>query len=265
MPHFSTRALGKLVGAGLGLAAAGPYGAAAGVLIGHAVDAGWLRWRAREGVRVADPRLPRIEFLFLWLGHLAKADGRVSEGDIAAAEQLMERLQLDEDGRSAAIRAFQRGRTRAPDIVDEVATYRRRAAPANEELADMLRALADFARRDGPMAPAERGVVERLGAGFGFSRDRVAELIAMRSTPSAVSPSLDHCYRVLGLQPTVSDDELTRAWRRLLAQNHPDKLQGQGADGAALKAAEARTRELRAAYERIVAARSCGGRASSAS
>jgi DnaJ-domain-containing protein 1 len=41
-----------------------------------------------------------------------------------------------------------------------------------------------------------------------------------------------------------------------LAQHHPDKLQGQGADATALKRADVRTRELRAAYERIVAARS---------
>jgi DnaJ-domain-containing protein 1 len=42
----------------------------------------------------------------------------------------------------------------------------------------------------------------------------------------------------------------------LLAQHHPDKLQGQGADAAALRRADTRTRELRAAYERIIAARS---------
>ncbi|GMU44132.1 MAG: TerB family tellurite resistance protein [Xanthomonadales bacterium] len=249
-----SRALGKLVGGGLGLAVAGPYGAAAGLLLGHALDAGWLRWRPQEGLRVADPRLPRIEFLFLWLGHLAKADGRVSEGEVAAAEQLMQRLKLDAGARQAAIRAFQRGRQQALDVADEVAAFRRRASPTPDELADMLRAFADFARRDGPMAPAERGLVERLGAGLGFGRERVAELIAARAA-GMTAPALEDCYRALGLTPGASDDELTRAWRRLLAQNHPDKLQGQGADAAALRAAEARTRELRSAYERIVAAR----------
>lgn len=246
-------ALGKLIGGGLGLAVAGPFGAAAGLLLGHALDAGWLRWRPQEGLRAADPRLPRIEFLFLWLGHLAKADGRVSEGEVAAAEQLMQRLQLDADARQAAIRAFQRGRQQALDVAAEVAAFRQRAQPGPDELADMLRAFADFARRDGPMAPAERGLVERLGAGLGFGRERVVELMAAGAGEAPVA--LEDCYRALGLEPGVSDDELTRAWRRLLAQNHPDKLQGRGADAAALKAAEARTRELRGAYERILAAR----------
>lgn len=253
-----TRVLGKLLGGGLGFAAGGPYGAVAGLALGHALDAGWMRWRWREGVRAVDPRLPRVEFLFLWLGHLAKADGRVSEGEVAAAEDLMQRLQLDAGGRQAAIRAFQRGRQQALDIVGEVAAFRRRVGPTHEDLTDMLRALADFARRDGPMVPAERGVVERLGAAFGFSRERVAELMTARAVEAA-GPTLEESYRALGLQPGVSDGELTRAWRRLLAQHHPDKLQGQGADAAALKAAEARTRELRAAYERIVAARARTG------
>ena len=91
---------------------------------------------------------------------------------------------------------------------------------------------------------------DRVGADL---QKRVRQ-IAERAVGPAPLP-LDDCYRMLGLAPSVSDDELTRAWRRLLAQHHPDKLQGQGADEAALKAADARTRELRAAYERIVAAR----------
>lgn len=248
------KTLGKLIGGGLGLAAGGPYGAVAGLALGHAIDAGWLRWRGADGVRVVDPRSARVEFLFLWLGHLAKADGRVSEGDVAAAEQLMQRLQLDEAGRAGAIRAFQRGRAGRLDIVGEVSAFRRVASPQPQELADMLRALADYARNDGRMTPAERGVIERLGSAFGMSREAVAAQIAERAGGPAPLP-LDDCYRMLGLAPSVSDHELTRTWRRLLAQHHPDKLQGQGADEAALKAADVRTRELRAAYERIVAAR----------
>lgn len=249
------KVLGKLLGGGLGLAAGGVYGAVAGLFLGHAVDAGWLRWRPAEGVRVIDPRIARVEFLFLWMGHLAKADGRVSEGEVAAAERLMQRLKLDAEGRELAVRAFQRGRNQALDVVGEVARFRQVVNPSREDLGEMLRSLADFARNDGHMTPAERGLIERLGSAFGFNRESVNERIAERAN-GVVEPSLSQCYATLGLPANVSDAELTRAWRRLLAQHHPDKLQGQGADAEALKRADARTRELRAAYERIVAARS---------
>lgn len=246
--------LGKLIGGGLGFATGGPVGAAAGLALGHALDAGWLRWRPHEGLTRVDPRMVRVEFLFLWLGHLAKADGRVNEGEVAAAERLMTRLGLDQDGRQMAVTAFQRGRNQPLDVNVEVSRFRAQVQIPGDELSDMLRSLADFARKDGPMTPAERGVIERLGAAFGLAREAVSDRIADRSN-DATLPGLDSCYRLLGLRQDVSDEDLTRAWRRLLTQHHPDKLQGQGADASALKAAEKRTRELRAAYERILTAR----------
>ena len=250
--------IGKLIGAGLGFAAGGPIGAVGGLALGHALDAGWLRWRPQEGLIRIDPRMARIEFLFLWLGHLAKADGRVSEGEVEAAERLMTRLGLDRNGRESAVAAFQRGRHEPLDAEVEVRRFRGQVQVPDDELSDMLRSLADFARKDGPMTPAERGLIERLGAAFGLSREAVTDRIADRSN-DATLPSLDSCYRLLGLKANVSDEELTRAWRRLLTQHHPDKLQGQGADAAALKAAEKRTRELRAAYQRILTARGKSG------
>ncbi len=255
MAKSSLNVLGKLLGGGLGFAAGGAYGALAGLTLGHAIDAGWMRWRPAEGVRVLDPRSARVEFLFLWMGHLAKADGRVSEGEVVAAERLMQRLQLDARGRKMAVRAFQRGRNQALNVVDEVRRFRQLLNPSREELGEMLRSLADFARNDGPMTPAERGLIERLGSAFGFNRESVNDQTAEHGHGTA-EPTLAQCYATLGLDPNVGDAELTRAWRRLLARHHPDKLQGRGADAAALKRADARTRELRAAYERIVAARS---------
>jgi len=252
---LSLKVIGKLLGGGLGFAAGGAYGALAGLTLGHAIDTGWLRWRPADGVRVIDPRSARVEFLFLWMGHLAKADGRVSEGEVVAAERLMQRLQLDARGREMAVRAFQRGRQQALDVVGEVRRFRQLINPTRDELGEMLRSLADFARNDGSMTPAERGLIERLGSAFGFNRESVTDQIAERAVGSA-EPTLAQCYAALGLSAQVSDADLTRAWRRLLAQHHPDKLQGQGADADALKRADARTRELRAAYERIVAARS---------
>jgi DnaJ like chaperone protein len=251
---LDARIWGKLIGGGLGLAVGGPLGAASGLLLGHAVDRGWMRWRPADGVVAVDPRLARVEFLFLWLGHLAKADGRVSENDVAAAERLMQRMGLDEPGRREAVRAFQRGRGSALDATAELARFRRGGQPGSAELLDMLRALADFARKDGPMTLAERGVLERLGHAMGLSGEQLADQIAERQRPAG-ELGLAQCYALLGVSASASDDELRRAWRRLLALNHPDKKQGQGADAAQLRAAEARTRDLRSAYERVMAAR----------
>ena len=54
-------------------------------------------------------------------------------------------------------------------------------------------------------------------------------------------------YRVLGLDSDASDAEVDLARRRLLAQSHPDRAR----DADARVAAERRTREINAAYDRI--------------
>ena len=56
-------------------------------------------------------------------------------------------------------------------------------------------------------------------------------------------------YRVLGLTYEATDAEVDLAYRRLIAQYHPDRLSGAASE---LKQhAEARAREINAAYDRI--------------
>ncbi|QDH71070.1 J domain-containing protein [Marilutibacter alkalisoli] len=56
-------------------------------------------------------------------------------------------------------------------------------------------------------------------------------------------------YAALGLDERASDDEVDRAYRRLIAQYHPDRLEGAAPE--LRQQAEARARELNAAYDRI--------------
>ena len=53
----------------------------------------------------------------------------------------------------------------------------------------------------------------------------------------------------------LSDAELKKAYRRLMSQNHPDKLAGKGLPESMREVAQARTSEIGNAYERIKKAR----------
>ena len=59
----------------------------------------------------------------------------------------------------------------------------------------------------------------------------------------------DNPYRVFGLDREASDAEIELAYRRLISQYHPDRLQGAAPE--LRQQAEARARELNAAYDRI--------------
>ena len=59
----------------------------------------------------------------------------------------------------------------------------------------------------------------------------------------------DNPYRVLGLTEEASDAEIDLAWRRLIAQYHPDKLNGVADE--LRRQAGIRARAINAAYDRI--------------
>jgi hypothetical protein len=75
---------------------------------------------------------------------------------------------------------------------------------------------------------------------------------------SAVSSngSLD-CYKVLGVLPDASADEMRRAYYKKLMQYHPDRVETLGSELKQL--AETRTKELNRAYEIAREARRCYG------
>lgn len=60
-------------------------------------------------------------------------------------------------------------------------------------------------------------------------------------------------YRVLGVNDEASDAEVDQAYRRLIAQYHPDRLSGAAPELRAQ--AEKKAREINAAYDQIKARR----------
>ena len=79
-----------------------------------------------------------------------------------------------------------------------------------------------------------------------------------RQWPEQQAPRCDkvaQAYEVLGVASTASDAEVTKAYRRLMNQNHPDKLVARGLPESMMKVAEEKTRQVRAAYELLREAR----------
>jgi len=62
-------------------------------------------------------------------------------------------------------------------------------------------------------------------------------------------------YKVLGVDPTASDDEIKKAYRKLARKYHPDKY----ADSDLKELAEEKMKEVNYAYEQIQQMRSGGG------
>jgi DnaJ like chaperone protein len=102
----------------------------------------------------------------------------------------------------------------------------------------------------------------RMARGLGLADTEVARLEALlRAATGTAGPAeasgtrLADAYAALGVEPSASDAQLKRAYRRLMSENHPDKLAGRGLPESMREIAEQRTQEITAAYRVITEAR----------
>ncbi len=264
--------LGKVFGGTFGFMLGGPLGALLGAAIGHQFD------RGMEGVaffpRLEPGRQQRIQMAFFTaafsvMGHLAKADGRVTEAEIDLARRIMDRMDLSKEMRETAIRLFREGKS--PDFsldaaLDQLCREVGRRSPL---LRLFLEILLQAAYADGSLHPAEERLLLQICQRLGFSRFEFQALRAFmeaqlhfsqaryqyRQAPPRHTPTLADAYAVLGVRPQASDAEITKAYRRLISQHHPDKLVAKGLPEEMVKLATEKTQQIRKAYEIIQAHR----------
>jgi DnaJ like chaperone protein len=198
------------------------------------------------------------------MGALCKADSVVTRDEIQVAESLFDRLHLSGEQREAAKAAFNRGKTSAFDLDAEVDKLGR-AGPGRGPLFRLFLQVQCMAiAADGNVHPAEHAMLVRVARRLGLTERDVAQLEALLraasagpSTAGAPPPRqrLDDAYAALGVSPSASVAEIKRAYRRLMSQNHPDKLASKGLPQSMLEIAEERTREINTAYELIKGSR----------
>ena len=230
-----------VLGAAVGLLAGGPFGALAGAGLGQAWGRGWL-WpnQTTRGLPI------ELRLMFELLGHLAKADGRVSEREIAFAEGLMQRFKLSTSGRKAAISAFDRGRATDFQLEPAIAQLDQSGIRGTAEAEQMVDILMRLAEADGPLVPAEKGALERIAMRLGVSGRR-------RRTPSSQTADITwtsaSAHAELGLDQQADADQVRSAYKRLMSRYHPDKLAAQALSDQERSAADDRLRRIRSAYE----------------
>ena len=261
---------GKVVGGALGLLTLGPIGLAVGLVLGHQFDehSGSPQPRLNSSDNLAEIGERFFRATFRIMGYLAKADGRVSEREIAAARGVMSDLRLNSQQVQAAIDYFTAGKHGNFDTAAELGGLRHacqgrpellrvfleiqvRAALAGNNMEGPVRdLLARVANRLGvsPLELAQIETVLRIRTGS-FHQGRSQGGYARGNGGGA--EQLDQAYKVLETTPSASKDEIVKAYRRQLSRHHPDKLKANGLPDSMIEHAKQRTQLIIEAYELI--------------
>lgn len=230
---------GKWIGGVLGWAVLGPLGAIIGYYIGSALEDDS---RSESGT---DPRYDqgqRNSFLISLLvlsAAVVKADGKVTSAEIAKLREFFAR----NFGAQAA--------NEAEKIVKEIVHKDFNIY----EVCGQVRSCMDYSQRmqlyhylvslgacDGLMQ-CEVDILEVIATNIGLSKGDADSILAL------FRPSNDANYRILGISPEASDEEVKKAYRRMAVKYHPDKVATLGED--VQKAAEEKFKAVSQAYEAI--------------
>ena len=259
-------------------------GAILGFIVGHMFDKGYSQDFNQMGgfsgffTSQDDFKKQAIFFhaLFSVMGHIAKADGKVSDVEIKMASALMDQMGLEGDTRKEAQQAFREGKEADFALKDIIVELKESCHGRRDILQVFLEILIQAAYVDGKLDKAEQKVLETAALHLGFKQNELLYLLSVyeaeirfrqrggqrngqsshrthqgsQSTYST-QQSLNDAYQILGVSESDDDRAVKKAYRKLMSEHHPDKLVSKGLPKQALELAKNKAQDIQAAYEMI--------------
>ena len=231
---------GKILGGVGGFAIGGPLGAIIGAVAGHAVD------KMREGQEGAGEGTKQIAFTIgvIVLGaKMAKADGVVTRDEIDAFKQV---FRIPPQEMKNVGRVFNQARKDAGGFEPYAQQLGRMFKDNPAVLEELLDGLFHISRADGKVVPEEVEYLRRVAEIFGFSPAEWDRIKAGNMGPDRADP-----FHILGVTRDSTDAEIKAAHRKLVLENHPDKLVAQGMPEEFVTIATEKLATINAAYDQI--------------
>jgi DnaJ like chaperone protein len=241
---------GKIIGGVAGFALGGPLGALLGAIAGHAAD---MRIDQAEPAAEADDlsldqrsatRQIAFTIAVVVLGaKMAKADGVVSRAEVAAFKEV---FQVPANEIKNVARLFDQARADPAGFepyAKQIARMFRKDHPVLEELLD---GLFHIAKADGRVIDEEIDYLHSVATIFGFDAAKFARIRASHLGADKTDP-----FVVLGVAHDAPNAEIKAAYRKLVRDNHPDRLIAKGMPKEFIDIATDKLAAINSAYDRV--------------
>ncbi|EFL90854.1 DnaJ family molecular chaperone [Ahrensia sp. R2A130] len=178
---------------------------------------------------------------------MAKADGVVTQDEVSAFREIFAVPDHELDNVSRLYNLAKQDVAGFHSYANQVRSLFPGDDPTDADiLTDVLDALFHIAKADTFIHENELLFLEDISVIFGFDAAAFEGLKARHMLNAADNP-----YRVLGVEPDLSYDELKTAYRQRLRDNHPDKLIARGVPPEFVAIANERMAAMNVAWETI--------------
>ncbi len=251
-----------VLGGAFGFILGGPLGA----MLGAALAGNLSKSKSNFGgfakdYHIGDQQRVQAAFfsgLFSVMGYIAKVDGKISKSEILLAQQVMQHMQLADDMQKVAKELFNQGKQKGFNLDEVLEQFRLESHRRTHLVRMFLEIQIQAAYADGVLDDKEHNALKYIAQKLHFPIHELESLIQKFAITSGHVGKLtiDEAYVVLGVDKSLTDKEIKRAYRRMLAQHHPDKLVAKGLPEEMMQVAKEKTQEIISAYELIKKQRS---------
>ncbi len=202
---------------------------------------------------------------FSVMGHIAKADGKVTPDEIKMAQAIMSHMGLDAEVRESARKLFNEGKTADFPLDDVLDQFKKEIHRRSTLLQMFLEIQLQAAYADGRLDAAEEKILIHICHRLGIPLEQLRRLEDMlkagfgqgsyQAPGQRHKTTLEDAYVMLGVDNSATDGEVKKAYRRLMSQHHPDKLVAKGLPEQMIRDATEKTQQIKDAYEQVKTSR----------
>jgi DnaJ like chaperone protein len=230
---------GKWIGGGLGfIMGGGPIGGLIGFVLGSLFDNAIDQTSATVS-KGTTPGAFGVSLMVL-IAAVMKADGKVVKSELDYVRQFFARQFGKENAREALV--MLRDLLKQDIPVRDVCSQIRENMDYASRL-QLMHLLFGVAGADGRFHPSEITVIESISGYLGVSQSDYGSIKNM------FIPETNSAYKILEVDPSATNEEIKKAYRKMALKYHPDKVSHLGEDFR--KTAEEKFKNVNEAYEKI--------------